>query len=179
MSVAWLLMSNVIYTRLVLNANRIHLIPLFLQGTNNPYYSRGQRDASSGVLEVTLGGRDNDVIQDGMSGGWSYIFTLLEETRKLTVNFDYELFLSRAYESFEYVALVVSLDGSTEKEIVLVNGKGMDDKVISESEEKATFLAVPAGIHKITIGLYNNQKTQGDEFTTLRISAISILAATG
>merc|ERR1712232_1429926 len=124
-------------------------------------YVTGHRVQSSSsangiALEVLLGGRDNEEIVDGISGGWVYNFVLPEEVDVLTVEFGYKLTLSGTYESEEFVEVIVSLDDySTDDSTIIVadaNGKGEENKIAEVQSKQATFSKVPAGNHAITIG---------------------------
>ncbi len=75
-------------------------------GTNQPAYASGVRTTSggfggSGGLQVTLGGVDANVIT-GMSGGWSYIFTLGAAESGVTLSLRYRLAQTATYEYDEY-----------------------------------------------------------------------------
>ena len=61
-------------------------------------------------LEVLVGGVDNSDIENGMSGGWSFNFTLAQMAT-IEIYFSWEIEFRNAYDTGEYSELMVSLDG--------------------------------------------------------------------
>ena len=143
------------------------------RGTNDPTYASGVRDVSGGLtgagLKVSIGGIDNSVANDGMSGGWTKTFTLTE-AGTVDISFQYWLRIDASYESDEFGEVLCTVDGvfhgtSPNDYIARFNGTG------SQQDSGWQLFSVPislgAGLHTITIGGYNNKKTQSTELTEI------------
>ena len=106
-----------------------------------------------------------------MSGGWEYSFTTTE-SGNIKVFFDYSLFISSAYESNEYGEAVVELDGVEVVVKRLTGGCGTHS--VAKTGEIVAFPGVASGFHKVTLGVYNNQKTTHDEYTKVSFDNVKV-----
>lgn len=122
-------------------------------------------------LQVEVGGINGNDIKNGMSGGWEYSFTTTE-SGSIKVFFDYTLFITSAYESNEYGEAVVELDGVEVVVKRLTGGYGTHS--IAKTGEIVAFPGVAAGSHKVTVGVYNNQKTTHDEYTKVSFDNVKV-----
>ena len=125
-----------------------------------------------GYLRVELGGKDDDDIE-GMSGGFTQEITVSEDgTASLT--FSYKIDMNSKYESDEYAEVLVSVDG----ELVSVNGNDYIDRVHDGDVGWTTVTVdlgeLEAGAHEVTIGGFNNKKTEKDEKTKIDFDDISM-----
>ena len=88
--------------------------------TSQPVYADGVWDSVNGlvggVLQVSLGGIDNQQIAD-MSGGWQRTFTLTEPT-EVSGSFWVKVTQSPHYEATEFTEALLSLDGTTQEGFV-------------------------------------------------------------
>ncbi len=139
------------------------------RGTNQPAYASGSRVA--GDLTIALGGLDAAAVQN-MSGAWGRSFSL---SRAATVNIalDYSLTAAPNYEDPECSQVLVAIDGQ------LVGAAGNDYVVqlCSGGTQSAVFNAavdLAQGIHTITVGGFNNQKTEQPESTTVAIHSLTV-----
>jgi len=152
------------------------------RGTTAFSFSSGSR-VNGGVtgraLSVLLGGRNQtDVI--GMSGGWIRTFNLaVNGNAKIT--FMYNLSQSPNYENDEFSDMLLSVDGvligtgaNDYISRITGNGNGGGDITTGWQTFDVT-LPMTAGNHTITIGGYNNKKTDSNEETTILIDDVSII----
>jgi hypothetical protein len=143
------------------------------RGTNNPTYASGNYDSaggfSGGGLRVTVGDVNTSSIFNGMSGGWSKSFV---SSGDVTVTLRYRLIFPGTYEPEECGQVLVSIDGtilgSGPNGSVLLNGSVLQfcgTGVLQDSGwQQFTFdRSLPSGTHTITVGGWNNQKTQKNE----------------
>lgn len=161
--------------------------------TNNPSYSKGTTsDDETLTLQVQLGGTDSSVIDDGMSGGWQFSFTLNTEAKDaccdIEVEFDYRISFSSSYDDDEYSEVRVGLDDT---KVIVVERIGSNSSFVGADFQKedsfvltgtshiSTFRNVPGGRHYITFGGYNNKKSHRDEYTLIQFKNISIIGKKG
>jgi hypothetical protein len=153
------------------------------RNTSQPAYATGLRVASGGfrggALQVTLGGVNNSTIRN-MSGGWTLLFALSEETRAI-LSFRYQLTQSADYESDEVSQVLVAVDGvlrgtgsSDFAAQVVGNGNGGSSITTGWRLFQVDLGALAAGDHTIAIGGFNNKKTTSSERTTILIDEVRI-----
>jgi uncharacterized protein YkwD len=152
--------------------------------TSEPSYASGARAAGggsdgSGALRVSLGGIDNADI-DGMSGGWRKTFTL-DGTEDVTLTFRVKLTQSNAYESDEFSQVMVALDdelvGVGGQDYVLrIAGDGAGGPNRSTGWKLVTIDLgeLGPGQHTLTLGGFNNAKTEVTESTTLLFDDVKL-----
>ena len=139
--------------------------------TSQPAYASG--NVSGGALRVTLGGIDGADILD-MSGGWHTSFTLTVPAA-VRVIVDYRLTQTSNYEPDEFSQFLVSVDeilyGELPNDYVEeIAGGGSTGWWVFETSVGT----LTAGEHVLTIGGYNNKKTQVEESTTVEIDAVIV-----
>mmetsp|Transcript_49050 Transcript_49050/g.118816 ORF Transcript_49050/g.118816 Transcript_49050/m.118816 type:complete len:961 (-) Transcript_49050:91-2973(-) len=137
------------------------------KGTNEPLYAQGE--VEEGQLEIVLGGIDPLVVM-GMSGGWSYTFTL-PSTSNVDLSFDWTFAQTTLFEINEEGELLFSLDGGAAEQVSKVAGGGSDSGVLSKQ-----FTAVSAGTHTIVLGAYSDKKSAASEITTATFDNVKIVA---
>ena len=121
-------------------------------------------------VSITVGGIDNQNIY-GLSGGYSHTFTTTED-KHIYLEFDWILDISNTYESDEFGEAVVELDDNVVT-IERLYGQG-NSCTKSGNDRVVQFSNVPPGEHKITIGVYNNQKTYDNEVTSVKYDNVKI-----
>ena len=136
------------------------------KGTNQPKYAQGE--VEEGRLEVVLGGIDPFVVT-GMSGGWSYTFTL-SSTSKVDISFDWTLAQSILVEIDEQSELLFSLDNRAAEKVSAVSGGGSNSGVWTKQ------FTVSAGTHTIVLGAYSDKKSAASEITTATFDNVKIVA---
>jgi len=169
-------------------------------GTSQPSYASGSRvtgsscyGGSGGCLNVLLGGiNGNDIL--GMSGGWSYNLTLNSGDTGVVLSFRYKLDQTAKYEYDEYSRIQVKVDNvmygrGSKGYIDHLGGDGDSDSGSggSSAGNSNTFLPttdwqnyeiflgdLAAGTHTITLGAYNNKKTDTNESTTATFDDVVI-----
>ncbi len=152
--------------------------------TNRPGYADGEQVASGGrtggALQVTLGGKDQAII-DGMSGGWQRSFNLAAPS-ELTLSLWYKLTQSAYYEADELSEVLVSLDGAlyglTPTEYVAQmagNGNGGGPESTGWQHFAASLGTWPAGEHRLVLGGYNGRKSYHDETTEVLIDDLLLV----
>ncbi|MGB1250575.1 MAG: PKD domain-containing protein [Candidatus Promineifilaceae bacterium] len=150
------------------------------RNTSQPAYAVGAYDGAADELIVTLGGVNGGQILN-MSGGWQRTFTLATAT---TVNFnvDYKLTHADQFEPDEFSQVLVSVNGTLlgadgNDYVAQITGNaspGSDDT--TEWQPFQTSLALPAGTHTFSVGGYLNKKTTADEFATIQLTSLSVVA---
>jgi len=154
------------------------------RGATQGSYANGVRQATGGVgntgnLQVTLGGiNDNDIL--GMSGGWSRSFSLTTPSSG-AVTFSYNLTQTAEYENDEYSEVLVSIDGrlvgiGLNDYVARVFGDGPGGAPVTTGWKTVTVNLgmLGSGSHTVTIGGYNNKKTDANESTDLRIDDVTV-----
>lgn len=142
--------------------------------TDNPSYASGNWSASggfcaSGGLQVSVGGVDDSVINDGMSGGWSYRFDLNNES-DTEIRFKYRLTTSK-HDADECATALIAIDGDIVMELAQLCGRNKDT-----GWETLTFNQfLLQGMHTLTVGVYQNKKTGPREITDVYFDDLSIL----
>jgi hypothetical protein len=154
------------------------------RGTSQPSFASGSYQSaggfSGGGLRVLVGGVNNVVVSNGMSGGWSRQFTLAAAAT-VSVSLRYRLIVDRTYEDDEYGEALVAIDGA-------LVGPGPADYLerffgvlpapatnIDSGWKQVTFnVPLAAGTHTLRVGGYNNKKTTSTEITTIRFDDIAL-----
>ena len=150
--------------------------------TNKPAYAAGKRVANSGFtgggLQVLLGGVNNADILN-MSGGWMRTFTL-DATQEVTVTLRYKLTQTSSYEAAEFSQVLFALDdtlvsvnGNDFLAEIKGNGNGGLDRTTGWVPIGVNLGMLSAGTHSITIGAFNNKKTDVDESTEILIDDVT------
>ena len=151
------------------------------RGTNEPEYARGvlleSGGVSGGALQVIIGGKDSQLIQN-MSGGWYHEFTL-ESEAPVVVSFWYNLEVTLDYEDDEFGQMLASVDG-------VLYGVAPNDYVAEVGwtgpfatgwqSVQLNFGTLSAGPHVLALGGYNNQKTRYNEITYVLIDEVILTA---
>ena len=137
------------------------------KSTKQPLYAQGE--VEEGQLEITLGGMDSSVVT-GMSGGWSYTFSLAS-TSSVKVSFDWTLAQSILFEVDEESELLFSLDNRAAEQVSTVAGGGSDSGAWSK-----TFTNLSPGPHTIVLGAYSAKKSAASEITTATFDNVKIVA---
>jgi hypothetical protein len=152
------------------------------RGTKQPSYASGSRvlNATDGKLEVLLGGRDNIIIK-GMSGGWRRSFTLTKP-QTISLSFEVKVDQTEAYESNEWSDALLALDGrlvglNGGDYLLRLAGNGEGGLPRSSGRWRVTITRgiLPAGIHTITLGGYNNQKDSIKETTRVQFDNVKLV----
>lgn len=157
-------------------------------------YATGQRADNMGysgsALEVALGGVDTTTVVN-MSGGWQHNFELAT-AGNVTFSFRYKINLSPNYEDNEYCDIMASIDGilfRTGDSLGLYGARipanDFIDRLYGDGDggpeittgwkSFSETLTLNAGMHTLTIGGYNNQKTDDTESTSILIDNVSII----
>jgi photosystem II stability/assembly factor-like uncharacterized protein len=155
------------------------------RGTAQPAYASGARLATGGftggALQASLGGIDNTTIVN-MSGGWSRSFDLPAAGR-VQLSLRIRLTQTPEYESNEQSQVLVSLDGALvgtglNDFVAQVAGDGNGGAPVTSGWQLVTLdLGTrTAGTHKLTVGGFNNQKTQANESTEILIDDVQLTA---
>jgi hypothetical protein len=149
------------------------------RNTGRPAYASGVW--SNGSLQVTLGNRNDDVIANGMSGGWRRSFTVAGSgTAAVTLSFRYHLSQTPHYESDEYRDMLVTVGqfqlGLPGRDYVArVSGNGNGGSTLTTGWQTfTTTLQLPPGTYALTLGGYNSKKTYHDEATTVLIDDVRV-----
>jgi hypothetical protein len=157
------------------------------RGTDEPAYATGAFSASSGFqgggLTVTLGGRDEAEVLDGMSGGWSRTFTLPAAAR-VRLTFRYNLIQTPHYEADEFSQITASLDGVLFGELpgtdhfvsISGDGEGGPPRAVGWHHPSVDLGTLAAGDHLLSLGGFNNQKSEANESTTAFIDDVVVTA---
>ena len=120
-------------------------------------------------------------ITDGMSGGWSTTFNL-SEAGDVDISFDYTYIFKCAYDAGEYSEVLMSVDGTLVGDggevVALLEPSGCDNSALTGSFS-TTVTGLSAGVHTITLGGYNNQKTTKSESTTLTFDNVLVTTESG
>ena len=153
------------------------------RGTSQPSYASGTHLASGGFsgggLQVNLGGVDSaDIV--GISGGWTRTFTLASP-QPVTLSFRYNLSQTPEYEPGEISEALLMVDGTLlsiggTQALAQLEGDGPGGATLTTDWVVVThdLGTLAAGTHTLTLGAFNNQKTQAEEATTLLIDEVSI-----
>lgn len=155
------------------------------RNTSQPDYASGNWDASDGFeggggLSVTLGGVDGNVIS-GISGGWRRSFSLAA-AEELEIRLLYNL-TETDYENNEFGQVLLTLDGQQvgaggESFIAEIKGNGgaggMGPRSTDWRLARIDLGTLDAGAHTITVGGYNNRKSQVTEVLEIRIDELRL-----
>jgi hypothetical protein len=155
------------------------------RGTSQPDYAGGAWQPtggfSGGGLQVSLGGIDN-LIVEGISGGWSRSFTLAQPGA-VNISFWYNLTQSPDYDAGECSQALLAVDGvlygsGTADYIAQICGNGNGG--IEESTGWQLFSldigGLAAGSHSLAIGGYNNRKSYANESTLVMMDDVRVTA---
>ena len=154
-------------------------------GTANASYVDGYRsstgDATPGSLGIAIGALDSTAVF-GVSGGWT-VDVRLDATSAAQLTFRYRLVLDPRFEDDEYGEVRVTLDGVPLRDggrdyVTRVNGAGLEPDTGWRTLD-ADLGTLGAGWHRVTIGVYNNQRNAQDEWMNLRIDDVRISATLG
>lgn len=150
--------------------------------TSKPSYATGAWAGSggadgSGTLGVTLGGVDNADIA-GMSGGWTSGFSL-GATEDVTLTFRVRLTQTNAYESNEYSEVLVAIDGQVRSVGLRIAGDGAGGAERSTGWRTVSLDLgeLGPGQHRLTLGGYNNLKTEVTESTRILFDDVTLAGA--
>jgi hypothetical protein len=154
-------------------------------GTSQPGYAAGAHVPAGGYngggLQVGLGGTD-DLIVDGISGGWSRDFTLASPG-PVSVLFRFKLTQSPDYEDEECSQALVSVDGAlygsgNAQHVAQIcgNGNGGGDESTGWQIFSAELGALAAGQHTLVVGGHNGRKSYANEATELLIDDLVVQA---
>ena len=149
-------------------------------------YASGSRVAtggfSGGGLNVVLGAIDNNDILN-MSSAWRRTFTLSAQ-RHARVSLRFKLTQSPHYETDELSQVLLAIDGrlvsyvAGRDYLIQIAGNGAGGSAISTGWRQVTvdLGVLAAGSHTLTIGGFNNKKTDSDERTDVYIDDVSLIA---
>jgi hypothetical protein len=139
-------------------------------GTSNPGNATGTYEAaggqSGGGLRVFLGPGD---IVNPASGGWSQSFNLAADA-VVSVALDFRMLFDAEHEVNEFGEVILDIDGTrygndTNNSLVHINGNGPGGSDDDTGWLSGQFeIALTAGSHTLTIGLYNNDSTWNNEW---------------
>ena len=131
-------------------------------------YASGSVDGS-GTMTVQLGGINNTSVTN-MSGGYSTTITIPEGTTGASYTFSYRMVMDSEYESNEYGQVFVGVDGDrvsvNGNDYVYQqsgNGNGGSDMDSGWQTVTIDLSGLAAGTHTITLGAFNNAKTESAE----------------
>lgn len=152
--------------------------------TTQPLYASGVLVGygggfTGGALQINLGGIDNNDVL-GMSGGWQTTFNLAE-AGTVRLAFMYNLTQSSQYENTEFSDMMLSIDnvliGTVATDyIARITGDGNGGRPITTGWQFfETTQVLPAGVHTINIGGYNNRKNAPNESTTILIDDVLLV----
>ena len=150
------------------------------RGTSHPNYANGSYISRG--LNVTLGGIDYANISDGMSGGWSKPFEVVDEG-VINISLRCRLTIAGEYESDEYSQVLVSVDGkligTVGRDYLLeLRGTDVNTPVIDSGWRTVTLqLTLSRGVHTLTFGVWNKKKTGALEVTHAYFDDIEITSA--
>jgi hypothetical protein len=154
------------------------------RGATQSSYASGVRQPNGGVgntgnLQVALGGINNDDIF-GMSGGWGRTFSLTTAS-SAAVTFSYNMTQTAEYESDELSDVLVAIDGTLvgvgpNDYVARITGNGPGGAPLTTGWKTVTLNLgmLGAGNHTVTIGGYNNKKTDSNESTDIRIDDVTV-----
>ena len=153
------------------------------RNTNEPAFADGAHEPdqgfSGGGLRVTLGGINEDNIRD-MSGGWSRSLNL-DTAGEVTLSLRYKLTQTSEYESDELSQALLAMDGTlvgTGNNDYLAqlagDGNGGNPQTTDWVPVVVNFGTLPAGLHTLVVGAYNNKKTWNNESTEVLIDDIVV-----
>lgn len=152
-------------------------------GTNNAYYSSGNYSDTEGYdgggVHISLGGRDDEDILNGMSGGWTQDFRV-PKAGNITISFNYRLVHFGDFDSGECSQAIVAVDdtivGHQDADYVS-EYCGMGDGSPTQDTGWRQFeltIFLNAGTHTLTLGGYLTQKTYNNEAADIYFDNIDI-----
>jgi hypothetical protein len=155
--------------------------------TDEPAYATGAFSATGGEqgggLTVTLGGRDEAEVLDGMSGGWVKSFNL-PAAATVKLFFKYNLIQTPHYEADEFSQILASIDGrllghfaGTDHFVSISgDGEGGPPRAVGWHDAPVDLGRLEAGDHTLRFGGFNNQKTEMNESTQAFIDEVTVTA---
>ena len=153
-------------------------------GTSRPIYASGSYDAaggfSGGGLRVTLGGVDVNSITNGMSGGWSRSLNL-SASASVTINLRYRMQMNGGYEPDECSQVLLAVDGvllGADQTNYLYRDCGLGDGYPDRDSgwrQAVVQIVLQSGLHTLTVGGWNNQKTYQTEITEIYFDDITVI----
>lgn len=152
------------------------------KGTQQPSYASGSRVSSGGfsggALRVLLGGVNGNRITN-MSGGWRRTFTL-SAASTVTLTLRYNLNQGSNYETDEISQVLATMDGTlvpvSPGYVAQVAGNGEGGAATTTGWQQITMTLGPlsSGSHTLTVGGFNNKKTDVNEQTAILIDDVVI-----
>lgn len=147
--------------------------------TDQPRYAKGTHDEDAGVLNLRLGGRDDDVVR-GMSGGWTRGFEL-DEAQSVTLTFRVKMKQGPDLTPGEFADVRVLLDGEPVEVAgrdyaarLMGDGLGGPNRGMGWRTIEVDLGPLAAGRHEFTLGGYSNRKTTQDAFTRISFDDVRI-----
>ncbi len=171
------------------DANGFTYVDDAFQGTSQPAYASGVRQATGGYggtggLQVSLGGIDANTI-NGMSGAWSYTLNLGTARSGVSLSYRYKVDQTSQYEFDEYTRQLMTLDGvqlgrGARDFVDHIGGDGSSTQGNSSSylpttdwQQHEIYLGdLAAGNHTLRIGAFNNRKNASNESSTMVIDDV-------
>ena len=152
------------------------------RGTSNPAYSVGAYDATGGFdgggLSVELGGIDDLVVGEGISGGWHRVFRVPSED-VVTVTLRYRIQLSAASGAGDCSQVLVAIDSA----LVASSGDVVDERCGDGTAQDSGWqqtsfdVQLSAGSHWLHVGGWMSGKASADEQTTIHFDEVAISVA--
>ncbi|OQB01452.1 MAG: Aminopeptidase S [Chloroflexi bacterium ADurb.Bin222] len=153
------------------------------RGTAQPAYASGAWLAAGGYngggLQVSLGGIDNLII-NGISGGWSQSFTLAAPA-PVNISFWYKLTQSPDYDNGECSQALLAVDGvlygsgsADYLAQICGNGNGGIEETTGWQLFSLNLGSLGAGSHTLTLGGYNNSKSYNNESSSVLIDEVRV-----
>ncbi len=157
------------------------------RGTAQPAYADGAWQASGGyqggALRVALGGIDNDPVL-GMSGGFDASF-VVNQPLEAALTLRCLMTQTSEYDFDELSQVLVAVDGTLlgqrpfDYAVQTVgNGNGGGALTMTWKVFRVHLGLLAAGTHALTVGGYNNKKTDATESTEVWIDDVAIAQAT-
>jgi uncharacterized protein YkwD len=142
--------------------------------TDEPAYATGGW-VTGGALRVQLGGVDNADVSR-MSGGWTAGFALTE-TEDVTLTFRVKVSQSGGYERNEYSEVRVAIDGEVRMTGLRISGdgEGGGERTTGWRTVTIDLGELDPGQHELTLGGFNNLKTDRNESTTLLFDDVRLV----
>ncbi|WP_227421636.1 T1SS-143 repeat domain-containing protein [Pacificispira spongiicola] len=155
--------------------------PLNEYSSGGDGYATGYVDGDDYVVKI--GGVDDCNVCD-MAGGYTTTFNVQDGATDGSLTFSYRMVFDKEYESSEYGEVWVAIDGQKvmlngNDYIEHVDGSGSSDYDSGWQTVTIDLGDLSAGDHTITLGGYNNSKTQDEEQMTVRFTDIEVSGTVG
>ena len=131
------------------------------------------------VLFVRLGGID-DTDVNGMSGGWSNVFRLTQQSN-IVISIVFQLQVARAFEGNEVSEVLCSLNGQIVSNdrveyLAQLKGSGSGNGFEATPFQRVNLTAtnVEAGNHTLVVGGHLTEKTEDNEVTYIRFDEVQV-----